>query len=221
MAMKKAEMEEHRETYHHLMTEARSAERQGLYRKAVQSALEAWDHIDGMMQFEKRYGDTEFDSLSAIDLVLKYTPLLLDFETLDALEELLKSYRRIERDTSESLGERLQAARERMWKNHRLWDHLEQNPDARQDQLRGHLGGEQERWRAVAEGWEKMGLISRSPEGGSCRLALCTRLGEMVRAKCSSCGNTLEGSKGLFLEPMDCPRCQRASLFVILGAAAS
>ena len=218
--MKKAEMEEHRRSYLRLMSQAREAEGEGLYRKAVQCALEAWDYIDGMMQFERRYRNVEFDSIPAIDLVLKYAPLLLDFETLDTLENLLKAKRRIERNTSENLADRLSAARERMWKDHRLWDHLERNPNARQDQLRTCLGGDQDEWRATAEAWHKMGLVTRTPDGGSYRLAICTRLGEMVPAKCPSCGNTFEGSKALFLEPMDCPKCKRTGLFVVLAACA-
>lgn len=221
MAMKKAEMEEHQASYKRLMTEARSAEQQGLYRKAIQSALEAWDHIDGMLRYEKRYGEEEFDSIPAIDMVLRYAPLLLDFETLDALEGLLKEHRRIERATSTNLADRLQEARDSMWENHRLWDHLEHNPAAEQNQLRACLGGDQDRWRAVAEAWEKMGLVTRTPDGGSYRLTLSTRLGEVVRAKCPSCGHDCEGSKSLFLEPMECPECQDTGLFVILAPSAS
>jgi hypothetical protein len=73
----------------------------------------------------------------------------------------------------------------------------------------------------VAEAWEKMGLVARTPEGGSYRLVLCTHLGEVVWAKCPSCGSALEGAKALFLEPMDCPRCHASGLFVILAAAAA
>jgi len=74
MAMNKAEMESHRNDYYALMAQAWAAHHKGLYRKAVEWALSSWDHIDGMMQYERRYGKKEFESIEAIDMVLKYAP---------------------------------------------------------------------------------------------------------------------------------------------------
>lgn len=216
--MKKSELEQHYAAYQELVASARLAERDGFYRKAMRLALSSWKHIDGMMQYGTKYEEKEFDTIPAIEMVLKYAPLLLDFENLDALEALLKDCRRIERNTSECLADRLKAARTRMWKNHRLWDHLERNPGTRQDQLRKALGEDQEEWRSVAEDWHKMGLLRRVPEGGSYALTLATQMGEVVKAKCPSCGCLTEGTKGVFLEKMPCPKCTAVGLFVLLGA---
>src|SRR5438445_210985 len=111
MGMKKSEMEAHRDEYQARMAAARAAERDGLYREAMAEALSAWDFIDGMMQYEKRYEERSFDSVAAIDLVLRYAPLLLDRKSLDTLERLLKEYRRIERDTDADMGAKLASAR--------------------------------------------------------------------------------------------------------------
>lgn len=217
MAMKKADMEAHRAKYHALMSEARLAERAGLYRKAIESALASWDHIDGMIQFERKYEGKGFASIPTVEIILRYAPLLLDFQSLDALEILLKNFRRIERDTSDSLADKLARARARMWDNHRLWDHLERHPDIRQNELRRVLGGDQAQWRSVADAWEKMGLLRRTPEGGSYRVALSTRLGEPVPAKCPSCGEVVKAPKAIFLEKTACPECREDVLFVILS----
>ena len=217
MAMSKAEMEDHQRTYQSLMADARTAERAGLYRTAIEKALESWKHIDGMMQYERRYEDREFGSIPAIDLTLKYAPLLLDFVSLDALEGLLKDCRRIERNTSDNLGEKLATARTRMWEAYHLWDYLEWNPIVRQDELRRLLGGDQDHWRFLAESWDRMGLLRREPEGGTYRLALSTRMGEVVPAKCPACGSVVEAPKAMFLEERACPKCRAGNLFVILS----
>ena len=214
--MKKTEMEQHHIAYHEIVAKARSAERTGLYRMAMQLALSSWEHVDGMMQYERKYENAEFETIPAIEMVLKYAPLLLDFESLDALEILLKDCRRIEKNTSECLADRLNTARARMWDNHRLWDHLERNPGTRQSELRKHLGGEQEQWRSVVEDWHRMGLLRRSPDGGSYALTLATQMGELVMAKCPACGRTAEGTKAVFLDEVPCSNCAATGLFVIL-----
>lgn len=213
-------MENHREKYRNLMRDARAAQQHGLYRDAIKQALDSWEHIDGMMQYERRYEDREFDSVEGIDMVLKYAPLLLDFHSLERLEGLLTGQRRIDRNTSDSLAEHLAKARALMWDVHRLWDHLEHHPGTRQDELRQILGGEQDQWRTAAEIWEKMGLVHRTPEGRSYRLALSTRMGETVSAKCPACGVVADAPKAMFLEMSTCPKCRAKVLFVILSKRA-
>ena len=218
MPMKKAEMEAHNSAYEQQMAAAETAERQGLYRVALRAAMDAWEHIDGMMQYQNKYEEREFSDVWAIDFVIKYAPLLLDQKSLNKLEELLDSQRRIERRTANSVPEKLAAARARILDNHRLWTHLERNPDFAQDELRAALGGNQGQWRAVAESWEKMGLVRRVPRHHSYLLALATRMGEVVPAKCPSCGKVEEAPKAMFLEPLKCPKCRKSALFVFLMA---
>jgi hypothetical protein len=217
MAKTKAEMQSDHEAYESLMVRANVWEGQGLYRAAVEAALAAWPHVDGMMQYGKKYGGKEFASVLAIEMVLKYAPLMLDYRSLDTLEQLLKEYKRIERDTADDMGKKLADARARMWANHQLWGHLMTNPGARQDELRRILGGEQDYWRWVAESWEKMGLLGRTGEGLSYRLALLTRMGQVVSGKCPACGDVEEAPKAMLLETMNCPGCGVAVMFVILS----
>jgi hypothetical protein len=217
MAMKRAELEEHCNLYDQCMASANVAEAAGLYRAALDAAMSAWQYIDGMMQYGRKYESRDFASVSAIDLVLKYAPFLLDREPLEALERLLTEKKRIERDTSDDMGERLAEALAELWDNHRLWTYLEMHPGTRQDELRQILGGDQAQWRSAAESWERMGLLRRSPESGSYRLALRTRVGQVVSGKCSACGHVVDAPKGMFFEPLDCPQCESSVLFVILG----
>ena len=216
MPMKKAEMEAHNSQYDDYMAAAQSAEDHGLFKGAVKAAISAWEFIDGMMQYRAKYADAKFSSIPAIDLVLKYAPLLLDSKSLDRLEQLLRERRRIARNTSEDLAEELKAARSQMWENRRLLEYLQRTPDARQEELRKILGGAQDHWRSVAEAWEKMGLIHRMSRDGFYRLSLSTRLGQVVAAKCPSCGNVSEAPKGMFLEKVACPKCRKDVYFVLI-----
>lgn len=215
--MKKSEMEAHSQAYGALMSEARKADRQGLYRAAIDAAILAWEHIDGMMQYGMKYANDEFSSISAIDAVLKYAPLLFDFRKLDALEQLLEVRKRIEKNTVHSVVEKLAEARVQIWVNHRLWAYLERHGEVRQDQLRQILGGSQDHWRSLSESWAAMGLVGRVAEAGSYRITLSTRMGQVVSAKCPSCGKISEAPKGMFLEKMACPDCKKRVLFVLLS----
>ena len=216
MAMKKAEMQEHYDVYHYSMERARALERRGLITRALQECRKAWPFIDGMMQFSKRYESQEFSSIPAIDMVLKHAPYLFDFESMEALEQLLKQGQRIEKNTSQSLADKLADARSRMELAHRLWNYLELNPGARQDRLRKALGGDQEVWRAIAETWEKMGLLSRVPEGGSYRLDFRSRMGAVVFGKCPECGSKHQAPKSMLLGRNKCPDCQQDVVMVLL-----
>ncbi len=217
MAMKKAEMESHAAEYRVLMCTARSALQERRYREALDLALSSWEHIDGMMQFERKRTRKEPTTVEGIDIVLKHAPLLLDFQSLDKLDALLKSQRRIERNTSHNMAEKLVKARGLIWDAHAMWDHLERHPGAREDQLRQALGGDQLQWRSVAEAWERMGLVSRTPDAGSRRLSLSTQMTEAVLAKCPSCGVVARGAKARFLGELTCPKCRATVLFVILS----
>lgn len=210
-------MESARDEYYARMERAHAAERDGLYRIAVEWALSAWGFIDGMMQFERRYEKKEFASVVAIDIVLRYAPLLLDSKSLDTLESLLRESKRIERITSDDMGEKLATAREQMWLNHRLWSHLEATPGARQDELRQVLGGEQHYWRDVSEIWAKMGLLKRQPDGGSYRLNFSTRMGELTHGKCPACGKVVEAPKAMFFDDLTCPQCRTSAAFVLVA----
>jgi len=164
MAKTKAEMAEDRERYHELVANAQLALRENRFREAVKIASSSWKHIDGMMQFERKYENKEFSNIEAIDIVLEYAPLLFEFTVLNELAALLKAQRRIDRDASDDLARNLSEARDRMWAAHQLWNHLEIHRNVKMDELGSTLGGSQDTWRALAEAWETMGVIRRTPK---------------------------------------------------------
>ena len=219
MAKLKADLESDQVRYHELMDQVRSALKGGRHDEAVRLAASSYKHIDGMMQFERKYKDTEFSNIEAIDVVLDYAPLLFHSQLLDDLENLLKSERRIDRDASDDLAGDLSKARERMWEAYRLWNHIEKTGECRQDELRTELGGKQDEWRFITESWEKIGVIRRTPDRGSYRLSFSTRLDDDALAKCPACGAVIQQPKYKLLDDVDCLKCQTKGTFVFLSRA--
>ena len=217
MAMKKADMEVHYNSYKRSMAKVSKYVDQGLFAEAMKCALETWEHVDGMMQYARKYKEREFNTIEAIDCVLKYAPFLFDFESLNTLEQMLKSCKRIEKNTTISIANRLSGARKLMVQAHKFWNYLEHNLQARQDQLAKLLGGEQDQWRYIAESWEQIGLLTRQKEGKFYQLNLKTRMGAVTRGKCPKCGSYQEAPKAMLLEPTKCPDCSEKVYFVILS----
>jgi hypothetical protein len=217
LAKKKAELQADRDAYVHALDAARAAEAQGQFIHAIKLAIGAWPFADGMMQYERKYADATFRGVAAIDMVLKYAPMVFHYESLEALATLLKSDKRIERDTADDMTAKLAAARVRLWENHKLFSYLEADVGQRQDELRRKLGGDQDRWRAASELWEQMGLVVRVPVANSYRLSLATRLGQLVKAKCPHCGKVAEAPKAMLLDETTCPACEAKVSFVLLA----
>ncbi len=214
--MKKAEMEQHNQRYAELLKMAKGAEQEGLLKKAMQLAWESCEYVDGMMRHREKVDGTEFTSIPSVDLILRYAPLLFEADSLSRLEDWLRERKRVEKKTSEDLAGKIQAARELMWDAHRLWNHVEAAPGTRQDRLGKELGGNQDRWRWIAEMWERMGLLERVSAGPSYELSLATRMGKIVNGKCSECGAITQAPKAMFLEKVRCPDCSHHVLFTLL-----
>jgi hypothetical protein len=206
-------MQSHDAQYHRLMLEVKLALDSGRYSKAVILAAESFPHIDRMLRYQSQSESRKLDAVPAIEAVLFYAPLVFDYRSINALGDLLRSFKRVDNYFDRTLGERLETARKRMWENHRLWSQLDSA---------GHLSESDVRpqgrapWASLNE-WEKMGVVVSTSLGVSGCFQLTTRMGEMVFAKCSSCGRTSEGPKAAFLEPTRCDACRSTSSFVIHG----
>lgn len=213
----KSELEAHRFRYNALISQARAALDDGHYSKAVEIASTSWQYVDGMMQYERRYEEKEFENIEGVDIVLDYAPLLFKFEKLDELDTLLKSQRRIDKNASDDLAAKLADARSRMKDAYRLWDCLERQASAQQSELRAALGGNQDQWRKLVESWSRMRILRQEPVDSSYRLSFVTRLDEPIEAKCFSCGAVSNAPKRDFLLDRSCESCNQTGPFVLLA----
>jgi len=217
MAKKKSELLEDRNRYYSFVDAMRLARDSNDFQRAIALAVGALDYVDGMMQYERRFEDRpERKSLECVDCVLQFAPLVFDVESLNTLAIALSVQKRIDKNTSADLAAGLANALALMKEAHALWDYLERNVDVRQDTLRSYLGGDQNRWRWIAEMWDRMGLVQRTSSGDSHLLTITTRMESEVRAKCSSCGVIAKAAIGRFWEQITCPKCRACVYFVIL-----
>lgn len=217
--MTKGEMQVHQDLYHSSIAKARLEYKSGRYREALQCAMRSWSHINGMMQYERKYEGRESFSIEGILMVINLAPLLLDLESLNGLEALLKNERRIVKSTTEDVASQLSDARDAVWDAHRLWDFLEGHAGVRQDELRLHLGETEQKWESLTATWETMGFILRVPECGSYRLSLATQLDLQTLGKCPECAAVAAAPKSVFLQKVECPTCHSDVEFVLLGDA--
>jgi hypothetical protein len=212
--MTKAEMEAHSYAYQERMQAVRVAENAGLYGAAVAAAISAWQHIDGMLQYRKKYESHDTISIESVEVVLEFAPLLLDARSIAALEQLLDDNRRI---NSEISRDKLAEARSRLRETHRIWTYIELHPNVEQTELWAVSGANKKEWQAVVGAWTKMGLVHQTERENSFTVALATRMGQIVSAKCPSCGTVVQGPKGMFVEPAHCTECRHTGLFVLLA----
>lgn len=219
--MSKATLQEAQAKYDDLTDQMREAERAGNFELAIRLAKQAWQFVDDMMKFEKRYEGGTFRSVPCIELVLRYAPLLLDKGSLIELANLLKEKRSIDRNATVNLAERVDQSLSKLMSVYRLWQHIEHHPLARQDELREQLGGNQADWRALSEQMCAVGLFTRAPSGTSYALSIATSLGESVRGKCSGCGARVRATKWELLGSQKCPGCEQLCVFCIIPADAT
>jgi hypothetical protein len=215
--VKKSEKEAHWSKYQHLIDQARDAQRNGLYIDAVAKAHASWEHIDGMMQHEKQTLGHELRTIDGIEIVLEYAPLVLDIQKLGDLKLLLKSKRRIDKNTAIDIASELEEAFRRLWLAHRMWGYLEKNGEASISSVRKAYGGKLAQWRSITKSWVEMKLVSQTRTTVGDSFQLNTNLDRLVSAKCSTCGERVEGPKAIFLEDSTCPHCNTNSQFVIVA----
>ncbi|HUE15630.1 MAG TPA: hypothetical protein VMR25_15795 [Planctomycetaceae bacterium] len=217
--MKKADLETHHNAYHVLIHKALSAQKTGLYREAIAFAVSSWNHIDGMTQYQQKYAGQEVTSIQGIDFVLQYAPLMLDFESLDQLETVLRTQRRIAKQTGIDWEHRLDRAKHLMWDACRFWDYLEQHTTVAAQDLSDVHGSERKQWNRIADEWSEMGIVHRISSGKTHGWSLVTHMERPILAKCPRCAAVIKAAKSKCLDDLHCPKCRQKSVFVWLARA--
>jgi hypothetical protein len=214
--MKNDEMVSHANAYESAMADSRNAQSQHRYRNCVEAAVKSWEHFDGAYQYFRKQGhiDSMADSFAP---VLRYAPLLFDRNSLNELQLLADRRKRADKEGTARLSQNVEEARIRLKLAHQLWTYIEDHPDITEIQLQKDLNIDQATFHSITQDWLEMNVIRRQVDGAISGLSLTTRLGEIVRGKCSRCGDVEQAPKALFLEPMDCPRCRNKVTFVLLA----
>lgn len=204
-------MEAHHATYAVLIAAAQRAIDQGLIREAISKAIESWEHIDGMIQFVRKYSKQEIEDIEGIDFVIKFAPLLLDAPSLNKLEVFLDENRRIKRHSAGRVSDQLASARMLINDLHRVWDELETRGEVPEDRIGQLLNGA----KGVIDVWQQMGLIRVVSKEHMPHFRIATRMGEIIPCKCPACGKVGQTIKAMALEPTKCPHCNELVLLVM------
>ena len=215
--MAKADLEFDHEEYLAALEQAQLAMRTADLADAVAHAVQSFEHVDGMMQFEKRYNDVESVAVDTVSLVIENAPLVFDNDALDKVESLLASKKRIERNAQGHLREKLAAAREAIREVGLVWDHIDRLQESTDAREWFAIPCKTARWRFIVSAWSAMGIIRPVERDGADAFEWVTRMDAATRAKCSSCGTLAKGPRVRLLEPAVCPACRQKVSFVLVG----
>lgn len=219
MAMAKSELEFHWAEYHRLLNQAIQHKAAWEIRSMIETALLACDFIDGMMQKERKQGNKEVQTVLAMDLILQYAPMLLDVESLARLGVIIKAYRRIERDTTDDMTEKLAQANGLLWKVQKLIGHIETHLVVNEFEAATLLEVFCSQALSILKTWEALQFIRRIHHGNPAQYSLWTLMDENTSAKCSGCGFLATAKKAAFLSNFKCDKCGELAVFVLVGAA--
>jgi hypothetical protein len=203
MAKTKAELTSDAERYHEWAEKARLSLAAGRIDEAIAHAVASWDFVDGMMQFERRWADKEFDEIETISLVLEHAPVMLHSESLTKLAQLLKAQKRIDKNASDDIAGRLAQAAAVMQTAHRTWSLIEATDSHRPSDKTE---------KAILARWEDLGFVRRCESGWRA----VTQSTSRTQAKCPSCGAIVSGPRLKLLHELDCPKCHRTVEFTLL-----
>jgi len=219
MALKKADLERHRDEYYRLIAAANEQMDRGHVFDAIKCAVASWQYLDGMMRYENRFQGREFDNVECVEIVLGSAPYFLDFESLDALEDLLKTQRRIEKNTAHNLADKLAAARKVLSAAHTGWNLLANCDDLVESQFRRQIKIDDKSYDRLIGIWESNEVITitMTMTENTRRLRLTTRMRKRTCGKCPACGTVAHAPKAKFLDNVECPKCRESVVFVLLN----
>ena len=207
-------MEEHWRQYATFMKQSHDAEKQVDFSHVVRHAEASWEHIDGMLRHANQHDGQSENELDGIALVLRYAPVLFDYEVLGRLEQFLAGKRRITKSSSSDLNGDLAEAHACMWRAHVVWDELERQRQWQVDTLRQKFSGSDDEWCHIIGTWKSMNAIVMLSAKGVAYVALATRMDDAIVAKCPHCGRPARRTKSESLASTHCETCRRAGIFV-------
>lgn len=214
--MTKAEMEHHQRQYSVLLDDARAFVSRGQPAQALKLAVESLPHVDGMMQFARKYEDRELESIDTIALIFELAPALLHIESLDAVQATLKQKRRVERETADNLSEKLEIANSRLWKCHTAWGLLDRDAQRNPDSGSTDSPTRPPDDYSALSLWEKWGIVRQATDAGVTKYERVLRVDAVARAKCSNCGILARAAKSRFWKRLECPKCKQSAWFVLI-----
>lgn len=212
--MSKAILQAAQVAYDDAVAQARAYEREGRLDEAIASSKKAWQYVEDMMKFERRWEKREFSSVPCIDMVLRYAPLLLDEESLSDLEALLKSRKSIDRLASDDLAAQLQKARDHLSDARKVWAMLDGRDWTDSAEIVRLSGVGAAAGRKSLTDWQKIGAIEARDVDGRREIRPVFADARPTVAACRFCGSDVQCTCGETLQPRACAKCGKTSCFI-------
>lgn len=220
MAKSKSELERECRQLAKVTADARRLHAEGEMLAAVSMAVSGWPYIDGMLQYERRFGDRHATRIiDSIELVLVLAPLTFDIESLEGLGELLRTHRRIASSSASDLNQRLVDARALLWDAYDIWDQLEREGEVSWNTLLAARACATDAVERLLRDWDEMGLASWIVRDNVKFVRLANSFDTRVNGTCPECGAVFQCPKSHCLKRRLCKRCDRRSLLVITSPA--
>jgi hypothetical protein len=215
--MTKAEMEAHWQQYSASIDRAQRALTERLFWRVLELSSESWQHIDGMLRHLQNGDGRPSSTIEGISLVLRYAPVLLDFDRLNQLEEFLSGRRRIIKAWPGDIFHDLTHARLRMMRAHALWDRIERDSSCDGSQLEREFATAHDDFSGTISTWSALQLVRCNTISGNLIVTLGGWADEYATLKCPHCGGVGALHKSAIFDETQCPRCTRYTKFVYIS----
>jgi hypothetical protein len=207
MAKTKAELQNDQAEYDRLHAAALAAVGRVDFDAALDHCIDSLKHVDGMMQFEKRWEKRQFHSVETIDLLLRYAPILQRRDCLDALTTILAADRRIDRLATADLAALLLEADLRFRRVSQLIDFVGEFGNAAREMLAARYGGPPEEWAALSETLEQVHYLTTVHTGDRLELQRRTDISRDASGQCRNCGTVARAPLEDLLGGCVCQSC--------------
>lgn len=205
----KGELEWQCNTFQAIATQAIEAQQNHLYSQAIDYALQSFPFIDGMIQYERRYKKTEQINQPTLKLILAFSPVIFRWHSIDQVEVLINTTKRIERNSDIEWRSKIDESRKLLISAQNLWNSIEtlQHDFSTIDPISRSF---------ILTAWERIGLVSIVKDSKTFQYQFVSALNARYRAKCPECGQICDATKESLLSKLKCPRCMVTSYFVLL-----
>ncbi len=205
--MKIAEMEAGHDAYTSLEDKIRTMVAGRDFPAVFSVCVASFPHVVPAIKYRKQRGiEPETPDFLSFSVICKYAPLLFEHAAIASLSEFIKATRQLARDESGYL-QMVENAIDRERIARLIWNYVEQHPAPLQRDVAGQIAVGQEVVIDTLQMWEKLGLILRTHESNTFRLAFWTRPESEAEGICRGCGVRGRGLKERFWKPIKCQRC--------------
>lgn len=215
--MKKSEAEAHFKRYVSTIRLAETHLASGKILAGFNEARRALEYVPGMVQHESKVRENSLNSIAAVEIVCRLAAVFLDSSAIDAVDELLKRKRTLDRDTDRDLSGVVALGRQRLGEAYAILHTLESSGPVLDSEFLIHQKRPDRLQSDFIELMIEAEVVQRVEIDGQTALQLATDLNRLTVAMCPDCGVRVKAPKAKLLEPNKCPKCKNGVSFLLVA----